>query len=158
MFNSFALLVRKPGWFVSSEFTPLFHNPYDPWCWHIYLHRTPIFMTQFCSLCQIYASTWSLSHILHVWHIYLHLVHFWGKCRYIYHTWSLWVTKCGSFTGQNVPLSPSPGLQILQTLQVQRLPADRAEAVGQSQGSPEVTSTTRGALIAMLVNYNFTRN
>ena len=34
-----------------------------------------------------------ITHMLHVWNIYLHLVHFWGKCRYIYHTWSLWVTE-----------------------------------------------------------------
>ena len=26
----------------------------------------------------------------HVWYIYLHLVDFYGKCRYIYHTWILW--------------------------------------------------------------------
>ena len=24
------------------------------------------------------------THMLHVWNIYLHVVHFWGKCRYIY--------------------------------------------------------------------------
>ena len=32
-----------------------------------------------------------ISHRLLVWNIYLYLVHFWGKCRYIFHTWSLWV-------------------------------------------------------------------
>ena len=30
------------------------------------------------------------SHRIHVWYIYLHLVDFYGKCRYIYHTWILW--------------------------------------------------------------------
>ena len=28
---------------------------------------------------------------IHVWHIYLGLVDFWGKCRWIYHTQILWV-------------------------------------------------------------------
>ena len=28
--------------------------------------------------------------MIHVWHIYLHLVDFYGKCRGIYHTWILW--------------------------------------------------------------------
>ena len=32
-----------------------------------------------------------LSHRIHVWYIYLHLVDFYGKCRWIYHTWILWV-------------------------------------------------------------------
>ena len=31
----------------------------------------------------------SKSQTLNVWYIYLHLVHFYGKCRYIYHTWIL---------------------------------------------------------------------
>ena len=30
-------------------------------------------------------------HSIHVWYIYLHLVDFCGKRRYIYHTWILWV-------------------------------------------------------------------
>ena len=32
--------------------------------------------------------TWSvfIAHTIHVWSIYLHLVDFCGKCRYIYHT------------------------------------------------------------------------
>ena len=39
--------------------------------------------------------TWDvcLSRRIHVWYIYLHLVDFYGKCRYIYHTWILWVWK-----------------------------------------------------------------
>ena len=28
--------------------------------------------------------------ILHVWNIYLHLGHFWVKCRSLFHTWSSW--------------------------------------------------------------------
>ena len=27
---------------------------------------------------------------IHVWYIYVHLVDFYGKCRYIHHTWILW--------------------------------------------------------------------
>ena len=30
------------------------------------------------------------THRIHVWYIYLHLVDFYGKCRWIYHTWILW--------------------------------------------------------------------
>ena len=37
-----------------------------------------------CFICQ--------THRIHVWYIYLHLVDFYGKCRYIYHTWILWET------------------------------------------------------------------
>ena len=33
------------------------------------------------------------SHMLHVWNIYLHLGHLRGKCRYIFHTWSIWKWK-----------------------------------------------------------------
>ena len=33
----------------------------------------------------------NLTHTIHVWYIYLHLVDFYGKCRQIYHTWILWV-------------------------------------------------------------------
>ena len=32
-----------------------------------------------------------ISHTIHVWYIYLHLVDFYGKCREIYHTWIVWV-------------------------------------------------------------------
>ena len=32
-----------------------------------------------------------ISQMLHVWHIYLHVVDFWGKCRYIFHSWSVWI-------------------------------------------------------------------
>ena len=28
--------------------------------------------------------------MLHVWYIYLHLGHLWGKCWWIFHTWSIW--------------------------------------------------------------------
>ena len=31
----------------------------------------------------------TIPHRIHVWYIYLHLVDFYGKCRYIYHTWIL---------------------------------------------------------------------
>ena len=30
------------------------------------------------------------THRIDVWYIYLHLVDFYGKCRYIYYTWILW--------------------------------------------------------------------
>ena len=40
-----------------------------------------------------------LTHTIHVWCIYLHLVDFYGKCRGIYHTWILWVIVCFSFFG-----------------------------------------------------------
>ena len=33
----------------------------------------------------------SMAHRIHVWYIHLHLVDFYGKCRWIYHTWILWV-------------------------------------------------------------------
>ena len=33
----------------------------------------------------------NMSHRIHVWDIYLHLVDFYGKCRSICHTWILWV-------------------------------------------------------------------
>ena len=32
-----------------------------------------------------------VSQMLHVWNIYLHLPPKWSKCRYIFHTWSIWV-------------------------------------------------------------------
>ena len=34
--------------------------------------------------------TIDITHRIHVWYIYLHLVDFYGKCRWIYHTWILW--------------------------------------------------------------------
>ena len=34
-----------------------------------------------------------ISHTIHVWYIYLHLVDFYGKCRQIYHTWMVWVYR-----------------------------------------------------------------
>ena len=37
------------------------------------------------------ASWTGLSHTIHVWYMYLHLVDFYGKCREIYHTWIVWV-------------------------------------------------------------------
>ena len=33
----------------------------------------------------------NITHRIHVWYIHLHLVDFYGKCRWIYHTWILWV-------------------------------------------------------------------
>ena len=35
----------------------------------------------------------TISHRIHVWYIYLHLVDFYGQCRYIHHTWMVWVFK-----------------------------------------------------------------
>ena len=37
------------------------------------------------------ASTYFLTHRIHVWYIYLHLIDIYGTCRQIYHTWILWV-------------------------------------------------------------------
>ena len=37
-----------------------------------------------------YQDQWFQPHRIHVWYIYLLLVDFYGKCRYIYHTWILW--------------------------------------------------------------------
>ena len=34
-----------------------------------------------------------ITHRIHVWYIYLHLVDFYGKCRYVYHTWMVWVRQ-----------------------------------------------------------------
>ena len=36
---------------------------------------------------------WYKGHRIHVWYISLHLVDFYGKCRWIYHTWILWEVK-----------------------------------------------------------------
>ena len=33
----------------------------------------------------------NITHTIHVWYIYLHLVDFYGKCRKISHTWMVWV-------------------------------------------------------------------
>ena len=43
---------------------------------------------------RIVSEIWFSEHLhirIHVWYIYLHLVDFYGKCRWIYHTWILWV-------------------------------------------------------------------
>ena len=32
------------------------------------------------------------THAMHVWYIYLHLLDFYDKCRWIYNTWMLWVS------------------------------------------------------------------
>ena len=37
------------------------------------------------------SKTATITHTIHVWHIYLHWVNLYGKCREIYHTWILWV-------------------------------------------------------------------
>ena len=34
-----------------------------------------------------------ITHRIHVWYIYLHIVDFNGKCEQIYHTWILWVSE-----------------------------------------------------------------
>ena len=39
-------------------------------------------------LCKLFGY---ITHTIHVWYIYLHLVDFYGKCRQIYHTWMAWV-------------------------------------------------------------------
>ena len=37
-----------------------------------------------------FATAFDCSPTIHVWYIHLHLVDFYGKCRYIYHTWIQW--------------------------------------------------------------------
>ena len=46
---------------------------------YIYIHLLPPW------------KVYHISHTIHVWYIYLHLVDFYGKCRQIYHAWILWV-------------------------------------------------------------------
>ena len=41
-----------------------------------------------------------LTHTIHVWCIYLHLVDFYGKCRCIFHAWILWVMSLYRFYPQ----------------------------------------------------------
>ena len=36
-----------------------------------------------------------ISHRIHVWYIYLHLVDIYGKCSQIYHAWILWLYDSG---------------------------------------------------------------
>ena len=43
------------------------------------------------------------AHRIPVWHITLHLVDFYGKCRYIYHTWILLVGILQSFFSSIYP-------------------------------------------------------
>ena len=53
-----------------------------------------------CRLLRCWADTfsrilWGLllqcySQMIHVWYIYLHLGHIWGKCSQIFHTWIIW--------------------------------------------------------------------
>ena len=46
-----------------------------------------------------------ISHRIHVWYIYLHLVDFYGKCREIYHTWILWVWYMDVSLNGGTPIS-----------------------------------------------------
>ena len=71
-------------------------------------------------LCHIGKSSecFPISHSIHVWYIYLHLADFYGKCRWIYHTWILW-NGCITFlqkTPQNSPCIAEP--RVTQSLQV----------------------------------------
>ena len=58
------------------------------------LLEVPIFLVSnhriFAKPFKVFAG-WFLISTIHVWYIYLHLVDFYGKCWYIYHTWMLWV-------------------------------------------------------------------
>ena len=38
----------------------------------------------------VYMGCMWATQMLHVWNIYLHLGNFRGKCRYVFHTWSIW--------------------------------------------------------------------
>ena len=48
-----------------------------------------------------------VSHMIHVWYIYLHLVVLNGKCRWIYHTWILWVCSTQNLLNRG-ETSPKP--------------------------------------------------
>ena len=51
----------------------------------------------------------SISQMLHVWNIYLHLGNVWGKCWQIFHTWSIWVfrsKKCRFVTSRKIWSTP----------------------------------------------------
>ena len=39
---------------------------------------------------DVYGLPKMVTHTIHLWYIYLHLVNFYGKCRQIYHTFSVW--------------------------------------------------------------------
>ena len=43
------------------------------------------------TMCSMFSAVCFITHRIHVWYIYLHLVDFYGKCRQIYHAWILWV-------------------------------------------------------------------
>ena len=46
--------------------------------------------------------------MLYVWYIYLHLCNFWGKCRYIFHTWSIWVFRSYSPVIRYIAIEAGP--------------------------------------------------
>ena len=61
------------------------------WCTRIYLYflRSPPLRTK--ARCELHVCICLYTHTIHVWYIYLYLVHFYyGKCRYICHTWMVW--------------------------------------------------------------------
>ena len=61
-----------------------------------------------CSVRDMSACSLHITHRIHVWYIYLHLVDFYGRCRQIYHTWILWVMYVVHqvFQSQKVPEWP----------------------------------------------------
>ena len=58
------------------------------------------------------------SHTIHVWYIYLHLVDFYGKCWWIYHTWMVWDFTCSNKFPNDFPTIPTserPALEVQST-------------------------------------------
>ena len=53
--------------------------------------KRPIFRGLTARFCWECWGTKHISNSIHVWYLYLHLVDVYGKCRWIYHTWNLWV-------------------------------------------------------------------
>ena len=86
--------VTRGGWLTSHEsnFTNTFSNGLRPQscCKREYFIESV--KTEIARLPLI-----CLTHRIHVWYIYLHLVDFYGKCSQIYHTWILWVSHLGKY-------------------------------------------------------------
>ena len=87
------------------------------------------------------------SQMLHVWHIYLHLGHFWGKCRYILPTWSIWDSGntfhlFGGYMGFTIHINQKDVLQHTQPLDATRESLlGGPEKVARRAAKPTATST-----------------
>ena len=90
---------------LSPKNVPLFQiswkNPENPEIWfHIV---GPLFIPPKNNMCTQNSLFFVHTHRIHVWYIHLHLVDFYGKCRWIYHTWILWDTKLHIQSFQSPP-------------------------------------------------------